>query len=718
MTITEKINWEKIHRILSKEPKTTERTAHYINPPKKHKPQTPSRAIFFDSESIVHKDNYQHEPYLLAANFVDYAYKKVIKKVYGSEKARQKSKDIIDLKIFWLDIDKFTRQRETLWIFAHNIGYDLLATGGLQKLFEIGYVSISYPYENGATFIFEIARKNPNRFCSKCKIENPCEDCIKKPVYINKIKFVSTTNYYNTSLKNLGDIFGLEKTHQKQEEKFDFSKLDEYDINKVIDYCVRDTDIIQVAMESLFEQCKNGEVTKFGSFKNTLPAMSFSAFQTWFIKPNQLHVTDNNLAINLERNAYFGGRTEVWKRGIFKETIIGVDINSMYPSIMLKNKFPTQLLNTRSNISVAELKRYINRGYLVTAEVIIKTESENPYPMRYNNRLVFPIGKFETTISTPEVIYALERDHIIKVKNVAIYKADYIFKDFVQHFYTARQKNRDNPVLNYLFKLILNSLYGKFGQLKREWIEVGESNFKTIKTEEQIIIKEGIQQEINLKTIGGKIYCEEPFHDVAYNSIVAIASHVTSYARILLYNLINIAGKENHYYNDTDSLYCNIQGFKNLEKKGLIDDKKLGALAIEEIVRPTEADPFPEDIIKKYNIPDKKLKTGGFFLNAKDYKIGEKRKLKGISADAEKIGENTYKQLQWTGFKTALRTQNITSYQNREIIKHVSEVYCKGWFGENNEVIPLEFNGEQLLEPKQKINLEIGKLLLKTLKGG
>lgn len=718
MTVTEKINWEKIHRILSKEPKTTNRIAHYINPPKKHKPQTPARAIFFDSESIVHKDNYQHEPYLLAANFVDYVYKKVTKKVYGSEKARQKSKDIINLKNFWLDIDKFTMQRQTLWIFAHNIGYDLLATGGLQNLFEIGYVSISYPYENGATFIFEIARKNPKRFCSKCKIENPCEDCIKKPIYINRIKFVSTTNYYNTSLKNLGNIFGLEKTHQKQDEKFDFSKLDEYDINKVINYCVRDTDIIQLAMESLFKQCENGEITKFGSFKNTIPAMSFSAFQTWFIKPNQLHVTDNNLAINLERNAYFGGRTEVWKRGIIKETIIGVDINSMYPSVMLKNKFPTKLINTHSNISVAELKRYINRGYLVTAEVTIKTENENPYPMRYNNRLVFPIGKFETTISTPEVIYALERNHIIEVKNVAIYESDYIFKDFVQHFYTARQKHRDNPVLNYLFKLILNSLYGKFGQLKREWIEVGESNSKTIKTEEQIIIKEGKQHEINLKTIGGKIYCEEPFHDVADNSIVAIASHVTSYARILLYNLITIAGKENHYYNDTDSLYCNIQGFKNLEKKGLIDDKKLGYLAIEEIVRPTEADPFPEDIIKKYNIPDKKLKTGGFFLNAKDYKIGEKRKLKGISADAEKIGENTYKQLQWTGFKTALRTQNITSYQNKQIIKHVSEVYSKGWFGENNEVIPLEFNGEQLLEPKQKINLEIGKLLLKTLKGG
>ena len=156
---------------------------------------------------------------------------------------------------------------------------------------------------------------------------------------------------------------------------------------------------------------------------------------------------------------------------------------------MLKNKFPTKLVNTHSNISVTELKRYINRGYLVTAEVVIKTESENPYPMRYNNRLVFPIGKFETTISTPEVIYALERDHIIKVKNVAIYESDYIFKDFVQHFYTARQKHRDNPVLNYLFKLILNSLYGKFGQLKREWIEVGESNIKTIKQKNKLLSK-------------------------------------------------------------------------------------------------------------------------------------------------------------------------------------------------------------------------------------
>src|SRR5690606_2982976 len=191
----------------------------------------------------------------------------------------------------------------------------------------------------GLTFIWETAIPNPEpRFCGEnyerktaqglvisgeCTEKTQCPKCKKKRRHIRNIRFVSTSNYYVMSLERLGKTFGIKKLNQDDETKIDFGRIEEYPIETVIEYCERDVDIIINAMEALFYACENGEQTGFGSFKNTLPAMSFNAYKTWFMPDGEIYCHDNNEVITLERDAYYGGRVEVWKRGHAREKVFG-----------------------------------------------------------------------------------------------------------------------------------------------------------------------------------------------------------------------------------------------------------------------------------------------------------------------------------------------------------------------------------------------------------
>src|SRR5690606_16714769 len=212
--------------------------------------------------------------------------------------------------------------------------------------------------------------------------------------------------------------------------------------------------------------------------------------------------------------------------------------------------------------------------------------------------------------------------------------------------------------------------YGKFGQLKREWQEVGECDKELVETEEIIDVSTGQPVKLRFRKFGGKIYLEELIEDVAYNSSIAIAAHVTAYARMLLWHYIQIAGESNHYYNDTDSLYVNAKGLENLRKAGALHDTQLGKLALE------------------------KTPESAAFYGPKHYQLGKDRVLKGISSDAKQLADRVFEMLQWPSFKSAMNSGNLDGFANRKVIKTLSPEYAKGWVLKSGDVKPLQFRIE------------------------
>ena len=245
--------------------------------------------------------------------------------------------------------------------------------------------------------------------------------------------------------------------------------------------------------------------------------------------------------------------------------------------------------------------------------------------------------------------------------DTAVYEHEYIFKEYVDYFYNLKRyyKKKENFVYYMLTKFFLNGLTGKWGQRSRSNILVGECNEWEYSIED--IVDFEAKTSVTEIRIGGKIY-HEGSQTESFDSFVAIVAHITAFAREHTIKLRYKAGVENTFYIDTDSLTVNEKGFNNLVDE--LDEFELGKLQVQEIANKVE------------------------IRGAKDYKFGDKEKIKGIRKDAIYLGNNQYSQLHFMKTRSMMRL----GIQNRAIMKRVTKklkrVYDKGQVLESGYIEP------------------------------
>jgi DNA polymerase elongation subunit (family B) len=161
------------------------------------------------------------------------------------------------------------------------------------------------------------------------------------------------------------------------------------------------------------------------------------------------------------------------------------------------------------------------------------------------------------------------------------FKSDYIFKDFVLTLYNLRLSYPKSNPLNYIAKLLLNSVYGRFGMLD-SFSNVDIMDIKSYKKFE----KDHAEDIINIIELDDKIMVVyrssqkdlDTLLDNAsetHNVSLPIASAITAYARVHMSQFKN-NNDFNLYYTDTDSIYID----KPLDDS-LVSSKTLGLMKLE-----------------------------------------------------------------------------------------------------------------------------------------
>jgi len=619
---------------------------------------TPEYIIYYDTESYVEteispeeidralngeKVTKPHKLYLIVACFKR---KREQWKVYTEENGLNHS--------FWGDVVNFGgKRKKTVWVIAHNARYDTIVSDGVRELVKRGYKVYAFSDDN-PFFI---------------KLEN--EQTGKKLI------LMSSTNIFKNSLRELGEIFGIKKG------EIDYAGEE---LEKAVEYCRTDVEILKEAMEKYIQFIKDENL---GNFSITVAGQAFNAYRYRFMT-HDIYIHSNGRAITLEREAYAGGRTEAFKVGEIRKKVYCYDVNSMYPYIMKKFLFPTRLLTVKKKLTFDEARDLIEKGYLIISRCKIRTEK--PVFFKKAGKLIFPVGTFTTTLSTPELIYGIEHRLITEIGESAIYEAGPIFRGYVDYFYNKRLEAKANKdkVRDLLFKLFLNSLYGKFGQKSYDWEIIEECDPAEIGEERILDMDTG--KRYTVKKFGGHIFKrnDDEFAE-SFNSFPAIAAHVTAYARMTLWNYMEIAGQENVYYCDTDSLFVNEEGRKRLESSGVVDGKKLGALKLEK-----EA-----DLLVIHGV--------------KDYVFGDKVKMKGINKGAVKIDDNHYAVVIWRGLSKYIKNGFTTGYENEVMIKELRREYDKGYIS-NGKVYPLVMEGDKIVCRGLTIKLDNRQTLIYAYK--
>jgi len=519
-------------------------------------------------------------------------------------------------------------------IFAHQSQYDCayLDFDEIAKIYDL----VSY-----STSPFFLSYRG-NSLSPKTK---------KKRSNQKNLLFLDSLNFLKTSLKQLGAMFGLPKID------IDFKKCS---IKELEIYCKRDVEILERVVEWIVD---------FHRQYNIPMSLTFPQFTYRLYRKNYLPViikqTTNKTVMELERASYYGGRVEVFDFNKWYHAYVN-DFNSLYPSVMSNNLYPIALLryysskalNTFSFKEKFELiEEAHNKGFGVIANISLEIPKckFGPVPFRFQNKLCFPNGIFETTLATPEL--NLITENITSINQFSIYDMQDIFSEYIYYCYEERKKAKraNDDIMDWFWKLLMNSLYGKFAQRKFTDIRRKEydGHFK--------FATSGLRENGELKTLSwlGGLAIEKKIENLNLNSFVAIASFVTSYARVKLYRyLVNYPDV---IYCDTDSVFLPNQEIESSEI--------LGEMKLEKIYSGFQA------YGNKWYYWEKEKR----FDNKKPSKV--RRKVKGVPSDAIMIFENDekviYEMEHITKFKESIKRFGSPIPLNVSMEKHLSKEYNK-----------------------------------------
>jgi hypothetical protein len=260
---------------------------------------------------------------------------------------------------------------------------------------------------------------------------------------------------------------------------------------------------------------------------DTYASLSMAYWKKNYLKQELLHPSDE--VKEFIRAGYHGGRVEVFKHEGYD--INAFDVNSMYPFCMTE-RVPYLMRSKCTNIEIDDMYYGFANAIVEVPDMYIP-----PLPVRLD-RLYFPVGRLVGTWSFEELREAQRRGcTIIRILDGYSFYTDYLFKEFVKDLYewkvSGDETNRS------IAKFLLNSLYGKFGQMPEKEMYCLERNAPEGST--PILDANGIPTEFaKYKKISS-----------ASHLLPHISAAITSKARLELLKMLD----ERSYYCDTDSCF-------------------------------------------------------------------------------------------------------------------------------------------------------------------
>jgi hypothetical protein len=413
-----------------------------------------------------------------------------------------------------------------------------------------------------------------------------------------------------TSLRNAAKSFKcntqkLEINHEDIQRSVNMGTYDKYMTNDIIDKIGKYAEVDVVSLAELYfkivKEFKNIDDNLDVTKSLTISHMSMNAFKTnlhkQYINVKNVHkklpILSNKLQNDFVQLSIIGGRCDVFQKGEFHNVTM-VDVCSLYPHIMIENKFPYFIEKydyyakcyKTVDIPFKHTTKYVPDVCGIYNVMIISQPKDAIVPLltndgTYNWHYTKSFNRWITHVSlemlkTYGCKFSVIEGWIFDCDN------DYIIRDFLkpimelkrqQDLYKKNNDLRFNSALRECLKLIMNALSGKMCQspITTERILTDDHNKCDVLTAKY--------RYSPILLIRDKLWlldCEKDKPTILSPTI--IGSMIFDLARKYMYENV-ITKVTQKYYMDTDSMLMDISGLDEIDKNMFGDDH--GKLKIE-----------------------------------------------------------------------------------------------------------------------------------------
>jgi len=309
----------------------------------------------------------------------------------------------------------------------------------------------------------------------------------------------------------------------------------------------------------------------------TLPSLAMKIYKNHFMPKDSIYqiLGDVEKAI---RQSYSGGAVDVYIphnrisaflgniKSSFKQ-LFYYDVNSLYPTVMAKHLMPIGKPTIfEGNIRLVEPDAY---GFFY-CKITSPDKLEHPILQRRIKtsdglRTIAGLGTWNGWISSLEVDNAIKYGYQFEILKGYQFEQGDLFSGYVNRMYELRSLYPKTHAMNLIAKLLMNSLYGKFG-MKMDRTEVsiydystdkGRLHFKDMLDNLGETVQDYIQIDNHYLIVRNTLLSlkynekEDMYHGQDIN--IAIASAITGGARVHM-SVFKNNSNFNLYYSDTDSI--------------------------------------------------------------------------------------------------------------------------------------------------------------------
>lgn len=324
---------------------------------------------------------------------------------------------------------------------------------------------------------------------------------------------------------------------------------------KLLDYMKQDIlllgGVMLKAQDLYWSMYKVDIVTKL-----TLSSLALCIFRTHYYDQDHfnIHIPSKNEDTFIRRG-YYGGHADAYiPKG---ENLYYYDVNSLYPYIMKTYSMPDGKPVWHGHLEGQDLNNLFGfiEAYVECPPHI--TRPFLPYKDKKKGTLLFATGEFVGVYYSEELKYA--RDLGYKIIPLSGYlfenKNSSPFGSFVSDIFGRRQeaKSEGNEAMSYIYKILMNSLYGRFG-INPKFTTTEICDFDRYN---HLLMKTGFMHgdKITEDKYLVSYRCDDTEDFTSWRppriSAVQLSAAITACARIHMYKYIS---REDCYYTDTDSV--------------------------------------------------------------------------------------------------------------------------------------------------------------------